>query len=126
MEDNRLCTVELTIEGKLVSIAGYPWMDKLNIVMSPTYVVTYGKRAGSALGQLRSYLSTVQFGPFQNIAEPRYEAAVVKAKQTLIDFITELTIGFNNSVIENTDTDAWSCSHNADEFNIDVLVKVIK
>lgn len=126
MEDNRLCTVELTIEGKLVSMAGYPWMDKLNIVMSPAYVVTYGKRGGSALGQLRSYLSTIQFGPFQNIAEPRYESAVVKAKETLIEFITEMTIGFNKWVIEDMDTDSWSCSRKCDEFDIEVVVKVIK
>ena len=125
MEDNRLCTVELTIEGKLVSVAGYPWLDKLNIVMSPAYVATYGKRGGSALGQIRTYLSTIRFAPFQNIADPRYETAVLLARQTLVDFITEVTIGFQKSLIDNPNTDAWVCSHNSDEFNIEVTVKVI-
>lgn len=109
------------ISGKLVSIIGQEWFDRIDVTLSSRPLKDYGEWDFIQLDQTVRYLESLQFGPYQNVGEPDFEAAVTTATEKLQLLILRFRDHYNDAAMKNKIHFVFCEDH--DEFSIIITVK---
>lgn len=110
------------IGGKLVSVIGSEWFDRVDVTLSSRPIKGYdGEWDHIQLDQTVRYLEHLTFGPYQNISEPDYEAAVGTATEKLKALIIRFREHYNNCVQAGKTHFVFCEDH--DEFSIIITVR---
>lgn len=110
------------IGGKLVSIIGNEWFDKVDVTLSSRPLSDYnGEWDFIAKEQAVRYLKSLEFGPYQNVAEPDFEAAVETATEKLTALIVRFSEHYDAAAQVGKTHFVFCEDH--DEFSIIITVK---
>lgn len=110
------------IGGKLVSVIGTEWFDKVDVTLSSRPLSEYnGEWEFTAYDQAERYLKSLKFGPYQNTGEPDFEAAVEPATENLAALILRFKEHYINAVKAGK-THFVFCE-DFDEFSIIITVR---
>lgn len=110
------------IGGKLVSVIGTEWFDKVDVTLSSRPLSEYnGEWEFTAYDQAERYLKSLKFGPYQNTGEPDFEAAVEPATEKLTALIPRFKEHYINAVKAGK-THFVFCE-DFDEFSIIITVR---
>jgi hypothetical protein len=110
------------IGGKLVSVIGNEWFDKVDVTLSSRPLTDYnGGWDFTAKDQAVRYLKSLQFGPYQNVGEPDFEAAVDPAAEKLAALIIRFEQHYDTSVAAGKTHFVFCEDH--DEFSIIITVR---
>lgn len=114
--------VRVEIGGKLVSIIGNEWFDKVDVTLSSRPLIEYnGAWEFTAKDQAVRYLESLEFGPYQNVGEPGFEAAVTPATEKLAALIVRFTQHYDTSAAAGKTHFVFCEDH--DEFSIIITVR---
>ncbi|EEX4841261.1 hypothetical protein D0726_003383 [Escherichia coli] len=88
-------TVKVELNCKLVSAIYSEWMDSLAVTLSARPLA---EDEFTAADQAKNFLDKVEFGPYQNINEPEFVAAVTPAIKNLRSATTEWLASYKASI----------------------------
>lgn len=122
IKSQKWAQVRVEIGGKLVSVIGTEWFDKVDVTLSSRPLSDYNNQwEFTAYDQAARYLSSLKFGPYQNTGEPDFEAAVEPATEKLKALIVRFSAHYNKAVKEGK-THFVFCE-DFDEFSIIITVR---
>lgn len=122
LQSQKWVQVRVEFSGKLVSVIGEEWFDRVDVTLSSRPLKNYDAHEQlNALAQAVRYLEKLSFSPFQNIGEPDFEAAVEPATEKMKAIIMQFKEHYNTAVAAGK-THFVFCE-DPDEFSLIITVR---